>query len=319
MQPSFFALARRIGTGYRPVSCTFTVADADRFPRGTQFAVRQRRQWGRIVTTGTKGATMRYVFACSVLVLPWLAGCAGFVDEVTSRDFKFQSLYTRPNPMLVLRDSTDGDQRAKALRTLREPRQSGGSDADQDAVVGILVAAATTEKQPLCRLAAIQSLSRFQDPRAVQGLSDAFFNATAFAPDTATVIRCQAVTALGKTGSPQALELLARVAREPQAEGTEQERQQALDVRIAAARALANYNQPQAAEALVRVMRGEKDVALRDRAYESLQVVTGKRMPVDDQAWDAYLQPGQAEALAQKPGQGPIQRVMGLFEGTTGQ
>ena len=78
-------------------------------------------------------------------------------------------MFTKPNPLLVLRDSSDGDKRAKALRALREPKQYGGGDAEQEAIVSILTTAATTEKQPLCRLAAIQSLGHFKDPRAVKG------------------------------------------------------------------------------------------------------------------------------------------------------
>src|SRR5262249_55940914 len=152
--------------------------------------------------------------------------CAGFWDDVTSRDFTFSGMFTKPNPLLVLRDSSDGDKRAQALGALHEPKQYGGSDADQDAIVNILTTAAATEKQPLCRLAAIQSLSRFKDPRAVKGLTDAFYNAGAFSAETATVIRCEALTALGQTGNPAAVELLARVVREPPAEGTETEKQQ---------------------------------------------------------------------------------------------
>jgi HEAT repeat protein len=188
-----------------------------------------------------------------------------------------------------LRDSSDGDQRAKALRSLREPKQYGGSDTDQDAVVNILNTAAATEKQPLCRLAAVQALGRFKDPRAVKGLTDAFYNASAFSTETATVIRCQALRALGETGNPAAVELLARVVREPPAEGTEGEKQQTLDVRIAAARALGKFSHYQATEALVRVMQNERDIALRDRAYESLQAATGKKLPPDAKEWEQLL------------------------------
>jgi HEAT repeat protein len=216
-------------------------------------------------------------------------GCAGFWDDVTSRDFSWSGMFTKPNPLVVLRDSSDGDQRAKALAALREPKQFGGMDADQDAIVKILVTAAATEKQPLCRLAAIESLGRFKDPRAVQGLTEAFYNASAFAPETATVIRCQALSALGETGNPAAVELLARVVREPPAEGTELERQQTLDVRIAAARALGKFSHYQATEALVRVLQTEKDVALRDRAHESLVAATGKKLPPDAKEWEQLL------------------------------
>src|SRR5207249_7802692 len=113
---------------------------------------------------------------------------------------------------------------------------------EQDAILKILTAAAVSERQPLCRLAAIQTLGRFKDPRAVQALIDAFYQASTFSPDTTTVLRCQAVTALGKTGNPAAVELLARVVREPPAEGSDQEKQQTLDVRIAAAGALGSFS-----------------------------------------------------------------------------
>lgn len=216
-------------------------------------------------------------------------GCTTFWDDVTSRDFSWKSMFNKPNPLLVLRDSTDGDKRARALAELHEPKQYGGTDVEQDAIVNILSTAAATEKQPLCRLAAIQSLGRFKDPRAVKGLTEAFYNASAFSPETATVIRCEALNALGQTGNPSAVELLARVVREPPAEGTELEKQQTLDVRIAAARALGRFSHYQATEALVRVMQSETDIALRDRAYESLQVATGKKLPPDAKEWEELL------------------------------
>jgi HEAT repeat protein len=208
---------------------------------------------------------------------------------VTSRDFSWKSWFNKPNPLIVLRDSSDGDQRAKALRALQEPKLYGGSDADQDAILQILTTAAAKEKQPLCRLAAIQSLGHFKDPRGLKGLTEAFYNASAFSPETATVIRCQALTAMGETGNPAAVELLARVVREPPAEGTENEKQQTIDVRIAAARALGKFSHYQATEALVRVMQTEKDIALRDRAYESLQAATGKKLPPDGKEWEQLL------------------------------
>jgi HEAT repeat protein len=198
-------------------------------------------------------------------------------------------LFTKPNPLLVLRDSSDGDKRAKALCALREPKQYGGSDGEQDTIVNILNTAAATEKQPLCRLAAIQSLGQFKDPRAVKGLTEAFYNASTFSPETTTIIRCEALTALGNTGNPAAVELLSRVAREPPAEGTDLEKQQTLDVRIAATRALGKFSHYQATEALVRVMQTERDVALRDRAYESLQAATGKKLPPDAKEWEQLL------------------------------
>ena len=239
---------------------------------------------------GCPSCLMPFTFCLLPFAFCLLAcGCAGFWDDVTSRDFSWSAMFTKPNPLLVLRDSSDGDKRANALRALREPKQYGGSDAEQDAIVNILTTAATTEKQPLCRLAAIGALGHFKDPRSVKGLSDAFYNASVFSPETSTVIRCQALTALGETGNPAAVELLARVVREPPAEGTDLEKQQTLDVRIAAARALGKFSHYQATEALVRVMQNDRDVALRDRAYESLQAATGKKLPPDGKEWEQLL------------------------------
>ncbi|HEV3238438.1 MAG TPA: HEAT repeat domain-containing protein [Gemmataceae bacterium] len=231
-----------------------------------------------------------------------MSGCASFWDDVTSRDFTFGSMFNKPNPLLVLRDSSDGDKRARALRVLQEPVQHGGTQQEQDMVVKVLTTAAASEKQPLCRLAAIEALGHFKDQRAVEGLTTAFYNASSFGPDTATVIRCQALTALGETRNPAGVELLARVVREPPAEGTDLERQQTLDIRITAARALGNYSHYQATEALVHVLQTEKDVALRDRAHESLVAATGKKLPADSKEWEELLhQPTGKEVAAEQP------------------
>jgi HEAT repeat protein len=231
-------------------------------------------------------------------------GCANFWDDVTSRDFDFSTIFVKPNPLLVLHDSLDGDKRARALRALHEPKQHGGTEEEQEAVLKILTTAASSEKQPLARLAAIESLGHFKDPQAVQGLTNAFYNAGSFAPETAAVIRVRALAALGQTGNPAAVELLTKVVREPPAEGTDLERQQTLDVRIAAAQALGHFSHYQATEALVYVLQTEKDVALRDRAHESLMAATGKKLPSDAKAWEELLhQPGTdvAAEKAKKP------------------
>jgi HEAT repeats len=263
---------------------------------------------------GTSNRLRRRIPAC---LLPFavclsFCGCASFWDDVTSRDFTVSGLFSPPNPFLVLRDSQDGDKRARALRALHEPKPNGGTQQDQEAVVKILTTAASSEKQPLCRLAAIQALSSFKDPRAVEGLTQAFYNAGAFPPDTATIIRCQALTALGRTKNSAAVELLARVVHEPPAEGTDLERQQTVDIRIAAARALGNFNRPQASEALLQVLRTEKDVALRDRAAESLQVCTGKNHPADAKAWEQELhpQPQSKDLTADQPKKS---KILGWF------
>jgi HEAT repeats/PBS lyase HEAT-like repeat len=225
-----------------------------------------------------------------ILAVLTATGCASFWDDVTSRDFKVKSLFVQPDPLLVLQTSTDGDLRAKALRALKEPISHGGTQADQDEIMKLLTAAAVSDKQPVCRLAAMQTLGRFKDPRAATALTDAFYRAENFAPDTTTMLRCHALKSLGETGNTSGMELLVRVMREPRSDGTEVERQNAMDVRLAAARALGSFNDPQSEAALFLVMRTEKDVGLRMCAYQSLKATTGKKMPLESKDWESLPQ-----------------------------
>jgi hypothetical protein len=233
-----------------------------------------------------------------------LAGCAGWWDEVTSHDFKFKEVFKAPpDPMTVLQKDPDGDHRAKALRALREPLANGGSAQDQEVVVNLLVQCATTDPQALCRLAAVETLSTFHDPRAAEALKDAYYRASSFNPETAGVIKCRVLACLGKTGQPAAVELLVKVLREPPVEGSEPEKQQKTDERIAAARALARFPRDyQVTEALLSVLRSDRDVALRNRAHESLVQITGKDLPPNGQVWEEFLhQPGDKNAVAEQP------------------
>jgi hypothetical protein len=219
-----------------------------------------------------------------------ISGCASFWDDVTSRDFKFKTLFVAPDPMVVLQTSNDGDHRAKALGALKEPILHGGTQADQDEAIKILTAAAVSDKQPICRLQAMQTLGRFKDPRAATALTDAFYRANSFAPETSAMLQCHALKSLGETASPAGIELLTRVVREPRSEGTEVERQNAMDIRLAAARALGHFRDPQSEAALFVVMRTEKDVGLRMCAYEALKISTGKKMPLESKDWESLPQ-----------------------------
>ncbi len=252
-----------------------------------------------------------------------LSGCAYFWDDVTSRDFHLGEFFRSPNPYLVLRDSDDGNRRARALRSLEEPKQHGGSDQDQEAVVRILTAAATTERQPLCRLAAMEALGHFQDPRAVHALQEAYFNAgnfpkdksasaasegllgnsAAVSPPLVLQIKCQALASLGETANPEAIGFLITVLTNPPAskESAEGQRQQFMDERIAAARALGHFKDYKAIEALVHVLKTEKDVALLDRAHDSLEACSGQKLPPDMKDWGPVLDPDAKTQLASDP------------------
>jgi hypothetical protein len=217
-------------------------------------------------------------------------GCADVWDEVTARDFSFKSYFSaKPDPLVVLRDSTDGNRRAKALASLREPLQTGATQEEQDVVVKVLVAAAVQDRQPWCRHAAIASLANFKDPRVPDALRDAYYSAGSFTPEIATQLRCQALEALGSVANPASVDFLVKVLREPPVEGAEQDKQQKTDERISAARALAHFNHYQGTSALVDVLKKEQDVALRESARVSLVAATGRDLPADAKAWDDLL------------------------------
>lgn len=246
-------------------------------------------------TTGPrKGGRPAWLAGLWAAALTGLVGCSGF-DEFSWRKMNFEVFRDPPEPLAVIRSSKDGNERARALRCLKEPSANGGSQEDQDAVVAVLNYSAAHETQPWCRLAAISTLGRFRDPRAAEGLKEAYYRAGSFPPATATIIRRQAITALGETKNPAAVDLLVRVLREPPVEGPDQDRQHKLDERIAAARALGNFQQYQGTAALVEALRSaeklktEDDVPLRNAAHESLVNATGRNLPPESQAWAELL------------------------------
>jgi hypothetical protein len=255
-----------------------------------------------------------------------VSGC-GVWDEFRSEDYSIKkTFFTHEDPLVVLADpKVEGNKRARALGALREPLEHGGTKEQQDFVVNVLVTAARTDPQMWCRLKAIESLSQFKDVRAVRGLRDAYYEARNFVPHDQTVLRVQVLTALGKIGNPEALDLLVSVLKAPPAEesaNTDEDQQLFLDQRIAAAQALQHFKNYQAVEALALVLKTDKDTALRNSATESLQVATGKKLPAEYDAWDQYLHPqnggrGAADAIVKqkKKPAATILPVVGSKEG----
>jgi HEAT repeat protein len=244
---------------------------------------------------------------CCVLPCTLVSGCADFWDNVTSRDFSFGSLFTRgPAPLQVLKDSDDGSLRAKALASLQEPLQHGGTEQDQQVYVEILTRSAKADREPLCRLAAIKALGHFKDPRAAQCLRDVTEQNLTFTADLNNIIRQEALKSLADTGNPLAVEQLIRVAKEPPAEGATLDKQEVLDRRLTAIRGLGMYNYPQSTDTLLYLMEHERDAALHARAYASLKSATGKDLPDNAAAWTQALHPErgglrEGEGLASNP------------------
>lgn len=234
--------------------------------------------------------------------------CAAFLDQVTSRDFHVKDLFTHEDPMDVVRSSPDAAKRGRALASLREPLQNKGTQAEQELYMKLLTDAAIRDPEPLCRLGAIRALGNYKDTRALRALEDAYLQKLPFTAELNSRIRQESLASLQATGNPEARHLLIRVARAPSESDEEsfKDRQQSVDERLCAIRGLAKYEQYDSVEALLHVLETEKsDVALRRRAHESLQQVTGKNLPPDADAWREFVQNKKAPEEANA-----IQRVM---------
>jgi hypothetical protein len=254
----------------------------------------------RPITSGWRDRTRLALLALACFEL---CGCASLWDDVTSRDFEFRSLWVKPDPLVVLRDSKDGDKRAKALRMLHEPAQFGEPPEQQDTYVRVLCTAAATERTALCRQAAIATLRTYKDARVYKGqketkpgqndgypgLEDAYYRASDFAPETAAILRCQVLEAVGQVGNPDAVPFLLTIVNDLPVKGAERDKQQILEERIAAARALGHFKNLQAADTLLGILQKEKDPGMRNVATMALQMETGKRFPEDAVAWEQYL------------------------------
>ena len=130
----------------------------------------------------------------------------------------------------------------------------------------LLTETATRDRQPLCRLAAVEKLGHFKDPRTLTTLEAAFYAAQELQPDLMIRVQCQAITSIGQSGNPAAVKFLVEKLKEPPAERSDFAQQRS-DRCIAAARALAKFKDPQATAALAQTMQKEKnDMALKRTA-----------------------------------------------------
>ena len=257
----------------------------------------------------------RHLLYCCLLPVTLATGCISFWDEVTSRDFKIKDLNTaKPPPLVILKESDDGRERAKALASLSEPLQNGGTQKDQDFYLEILTKSAQSDRDPLCRIGAIKALGHFKDPRAAEVLcsvTEQDLRVFAGMSDFQNLIRLEAIRSLAETGQPIAVKRLIDITKEPQIPDSPTENQPILERRLAAIRGLGKYNYPQSNDRLVTILASDPNPAIRNRTHASLMSATGKEFPPDALEWEAYLHPEKRrpdDALAQKRSQ-PLNTV----------
>lgn len=289
------------------------------------------------------------------------AGCAGTWDTITSRRFRTEPFTTMgkmvnpEDPLVVLRADPprDGDERAKAMRRLKEPLRAKGTQQDQDEVIDVLARSAVRDPSPVLRLAAVEALGRFEDPRAGPILMQAYHAAhgrTGPEPKPADDEPVRQVGATdrprgdwrrgaerfpltGPTGFPpetvgvircRSLEALGKTGTPEAArflanvvtEPAAAENPDERGVRLAAVRGLTACRQPESVVALAHVLGKDagKDAAVAGRAHDGLVRLTGKRLPPDPKQWDQVVQAGVT--VAPEPGwvENAVQTAGGLFK-----
>jgi HEAT repeats/PBS lyase HEAT-like repeat len=274
-----------------------------------------------------------------------LSGCASTWDAVTSRDFRkapFKSTFSSDDPMTVLRTKVDGDARAKAMRKLQEPAAGKGSAAEQDEALQILGQAATSDPSPVLRIAAVDALGRFKDPRALpllfaayhkaDGMDDASRRASGLDGDLTPVagrgsvkldpyaltgpagnppefvfgVRAKVIDALAASDRPEAVKFLADVATGQAQKETDPDDQK---VRVAAVRGLGRMRHKESVVALAKVLQsdGKKDILMADEAHKGLVDLTGKKLPADGDKWAEVIQAG----FVVQPEQSSFRRALG--------
>lgn len=259
-----------------------------------------------------------------------LAGCTHTWDDVTSRDFKMAQLWTpAPSPLETAASSTDGYKRARALVKLSDP---GRDSALRDQHLAALQKAAQTDRDPLCRMAALRTLGGYKDSRASAILSEVYLGNPGMSAENNALIRQQALAALEQNGPPEAKQTFMRAAKQPGGGLTTaayRDRVEILDERLLAVRALGKFKDRDAVETLVSLLETEKDVALRACAQEALRASTGRNIPADGKAWREYLATGREPARPSlfatptknspppkaEPREGPIQLISNWMRG----
>jgi hypothetical protein len=233
---------------------------------------------------------LRHIFRGIVLVLlAGTGGCAHFWDDLKAYNergewydigYKLDLAWNQGGPPLkVLAESQDGDLRRRALMRLTEP-----SDAkDRDHHILILSTAARSERDAICRLAAVQQLATYKDPRATQALVDAY-SVPANANEMGGMVQVAVVDGLGKRKDEAGMQTLVAALDPKNRE----------DLRAAAAQALGKYPSYKAAEALLASLKQERSTVVRFETHQSLVKLTGRDLPADPAAWEQAFQQAAA-------------------------
>ena len=202
-------------------------------------------------------------FACSVLLLAWTALCSGCAElnwlNPISRKQWAEDEKILPSYFTHL-------QRIRAL----ESQAARMDPMEQQRVAGELTRLIREDANIVLRVAAVHSISAFPPELCLQAIQFA-------AADSNSELRVAACEALGKLGSPDAVDLLAALV----------ESDQDLDVRLAATRELGAFSENRSLYALG-VALNDPNPALQYRAVQSLKRASGRNYGDDIAMWRSW-------------------------------
>ena len=138
------------------------------------------------------------------------------------------------------------------------------------------------EPNPFLRQEIVRALTECQTPLAAKILR-------AGLNDENTDVQIQCCRGWGKWGTPESVQVLGEVLGNKVAD---------LDVKIAAIDGLQKAAQVEAAPFLVPLLDKREDPALQHKALDALQNITGRDLPHDQEAWQAYV----TKSLESTPG-----------------
>jgi HEAT repeat protein len=249
-------------------------------------------------------------------------GCANFRDDMSAHHpdggnilhdwgHRFSLVMFPRRPQEVLEKSRDGDARRRAYQNLWEPAETwGGTPEEQDIMIKGLVQGIRTERDGICRAAAIEKFAEFKDPRAKAFFIQCFKEKQEVAfLDRDPLVRMAALRAAAKLQDPVGVEMLAEAARfDPNP-----------DVRMTALRGLGAYPNQQSVTILLEELKKDEqkevasqNVALRHTIGESLTRITGKELPARSDSWEQHL--AGAARLTPAPSNNPFLRLTSWFE-----
>jgi len=199
--------------------------------------------------------------------------------------------FERDDPADLDRYGPTPAQRIRELRSLAS--QADRMDAaTHEKSARDLVQQYRTEEDPALRSEVVRTLGAFRTESSLAALRTA-------TQDKDSDVRVLACEAWGKTGGPDAVNVLAEVL------GSNTD----VDVRLAAARALGNFRDPSAVRALALAL-DDGDPALQYRAVQSLKSASGRDYGDDLAAWRRYA---DGQMVPETEGPSFVERVRQLF------